>query len=330
MKNMQQEKTAGMDEVYGPGTKILSKDENCTVYLMENHTGTGTMTRYSVLPGIDIYYNDIHMSDSFAENKVPRTGMVEINHCLTGRFECEFPNRTVAYLGEGDLAINMLTNVTRAAWFPLSSYRGISVMLDIPTASKALLSVSEALGGMAFDLSCFDRLCAGNTCFIMRSTDAVQHIFSELYTAPEKLRSSYVKIKIMELLLLLGSENLLGRQDARPYFRREQVDTVKKIREYLISRLDRHITLPELSDRFRIPVTSMKLCFKGVYGCSVSQYMQSYRMHTAALRLRQTGASVTEIAGQVGYVNVSKFSAAFKQHMGISPLEYRKKNVPPE
>lgn len=316
-----------MGEIYGAGTGIVFEKKNYKVYHIKNHTGEGIMTRYAVFPGVDVYYNDIHLSDSFDDDKLPRVGIVEINHCLAGRFECEFLNRTAAYLGEGDLAINMLTNVLRSSWFPLSYYKGISVLVDIPRAAGTVEAISKAFGGIAVDLGCFDRLCKDNTGFIMRSTDAIQRIFSELYTVPEAMKSSCLKIKIMELLLFLSSEELLERQEKRPYFSKVQVETIKEIKEYLTENVDRHVTLNELSERFRIPLTSMKLCFKGVYGCSVSQYMQDYRMQMAAALLRGTSESVTEIAGRAGYVNVSKFSAAFRQYAGSAPLEYRKKNV---
>lgn len=47
-------------------------------------------------------------------------------------------------------------------------------------------------------------------------------------------------------------------------------------------------------------------------------------MQAAALDLIQTEKSVLEIAGECGYDNASKFSAAFKEIMGEAPLEYRK------
>lgn len=319
-----------MEEVYGPGTGIVFQNEHHRIYQIKNRTGEGTMTRYAVFPGVDLYYNDIHMSDSFDDNKLPKPGIMEINHCLSGRFECELPNRTMAYLGEGDLALNMLTNIPRSSWFPLSHYRGISIIVDIPKASREMEAISKALGGAAVDLGSFDRLCGSGQCFIMRSTEEVQRIFLDLYTAPEAFLESYLKLKVLELFLFLNSEEFMERQEKRPYFNKSQVETIKKIKDYLTEHVERHVTLKELSDRFNIPLTSMKLCFKGVYGCSISQYMQDYRMQMASDLLKNTGESITEIAGRAGYVNVSKFSAAFRQYAGSAPLEYRKLHVPPE
>ncbi|HWQ78465.1 MAG TPA: AraC family transcriptional regulator [Anaerovoracaceae bacterium] len=86
-------------------------------------------------------------------------------------------------------------------------------------------------------------------------------------------------------------------------------------------------SVDELSVRFGIPLTAMKLCFKGVYGASVYSFMRAYRMQAAAALLCQDGESVSFVAGRVGYQNPSKFASAFKEVMGMSPLEYRKSNV---
>ena len=143
--------------------------------------------------------------------------LLEINHCRLGRFECEFSDGSAVYLGEGDLAVNVMTNRTRETWFPLSHYHGITIAVDIPVADRVLRQASEALGeGLYCDLFAMrDRLCARDSCFIMRATESIQHIFSELYHAPEDLRAGYFKLKVMELFLFLGSPEITAHGEER-------------------------------------------------------------------------------------------------------------------
>ena len=49
-------------------------------------------------------------------------------------------------------------------------------------------------------------------------------------------------------------------------------------------------------------------------------------MNGAAALLKNSDKSITEIAADVGYSNVSKFGEAFKKMYQISPKEYRKKD----
>ena len=74
--------------------KIVSED-GCSIYRMKNVTGEGVITRYEILPGIELFYNDFHMSDGQNQNKLPHADVLEINHCREGRFECEFANLIV-------------------------------------------------------------------------------------------------------------------------------------------------------------------------------------------------------------------------------------------
>lgn len=311
---------------YGPGTQILSKNDGCTVFKMENETGEGTMTRYPVLPGIELLYNDMHITTvRTGQNKAPLEDVMEINHCREGRFECEFADGGAVYLGAGDLAANMLNHPPRDSWFPLSHYHGISVVVDLRAAQDTLRQIGQIFGGTPIDLFALrDRLCGGDTCFIIRATDAIQHIFSELYAAPSAIRSDYCKLKVLELLLFLNSADLPALREKRTYITRTQADTVRAIRDYLVERLDQRITLPELSARFGIPLTTMKQNFKTVYGDTIGAYMQSYRMQKAMWLLQETDQSVTEIAAQVGYQNASKFSKGFRQFAGTTPSDYRK------
>lgn len=51
--------------------------------------------------------------------------------------------------------------------------------------------------------------------------------------------------------------------------------------------------------------------------------MKEYRIKEAAILLRQTSSTVSDISLQVGYINQSKFASAFREIMKISPSEYR-------
>lgn len=311
-------------DLYGPEVKIVEQTDEFSVYKMERDSGEGVMTSYQVFPGIELIYNDFHMGNCF-NNKRPCSDIMEINHCRQGRFECDFDNGSYVYLEEGDLSVNMLGNKTKNSCFPLEHYHGVSVIIDL---SEAANSISYVLNDISIDLyGLRDKLCFNNQCFIMRAKDSIEHIFSELYTVPDKVKHGYFKLKVLELLLFLSVVDVSDSKNERQYFHKSQVEIVKEIKEYMTCNLEDHYTLNELSSRFCIPLTAMKLCFKGVYGTSIYAFMRSYRMQVAAVLLREKTDSVTAIASKVGYINSSKFAFAFKQVMGMPPLEYRKQII---
>ncbi len=293
---------------------------------MKNVTGEGVITRYEILPGIELFYNDFHMSDGQNQNKLPHSDVLEINHCREGRFECEFANGDYQYVGAGDLAINRLTNETTSTYFPLSHYHGISITIDLPTADQTMKRIESVIGGLNIDVfSIADKFCKNDTCVVLRTQSEIEHIFSELYRVEPRMIAYYLKVKVLELLMFLNQVSLQDYQEERRYFARNQVQTIKKVQEYMTADLRNHYTLQELSEKFEIPLTSMKVCFKGVYGCSIYAYMKSYRMQAATILLRDTSDSITEIAAKMGYDNPSKFSEVFKKEFGELPSEFRKK-----
>jgi AraC-like DNA-binding protein len=80
----------------------------------------------------------------------------------------------------------------------------------------------------------------------------------------------------------------------------------------------------ELSKQYDIPATSMKKCFREIYGDSIYSYQKRYRMNIAAnLLMEDFKIEIQEIALRMGYENPGKFSSAFKSVMGVSPAKYR-------
>ena len=306
---------------YGDNVFKVSDDENVEVYKMEDATGEGVMTCYHVLPGIDLMYNDFHMQSCISQAK-PKVEMLSFDHCREGRIEWQFENGAYLYLQQGDMQITTKERHDRQFGFPLSHYHGITIAVYIEDAAQML---SDMFGGISVDLWALKaKFCMNDKPFIMRASDSMRRIFSELYHVPDKIRFSYYKIKVLELLLLLSEAPVPQHGEERPYFSKTHVGAVKAICGFMTRSPECHYTLEELSERFNIPLTSMKNCFKGVYGTSVYTYMRTYRMQTAAFLLRQTEQSITSVAASVGYSNPSKFSAAFKAIMGASPIKYRK------
>ena len=70
--------------------------------------------------------------------------------------------------------------------------------------------------------------------------------------------------------------------------------------------------------------STMKEVFKTVYGQSIAAHIREHRMERAAELLRETDASMAEIAATIGYESASKFSAEFRKAYGALPTEYRR------
>ena len=104
----------------------------------------------------------------------------------------------------------------------------------------------------------------------------------------------------------------------------EQIKTIRAVHDYLTQHLSSRVTIDELSRRFLMNPSTMKALFKSVYGSSLASHIREHRMERAAELLRETDASMAEIAAAIGYESASKFSAEFRKAYGALPTEYRR------
>jgi AraC-like DNA-binding protein len=314
-------------DLLGPDASLSFRRDGFAVFQLENETGNGIVTMYDAFPGIRLFYNDLHMSYITDHDSVPSSDAadaLEINHCREGRFECEFKNGECAHLGEGDLSVNAMSPILKSSRFPLAHYHGVSMLIDLPRASESLDALSAVLGTIPIDLRVLkSKLPADRPYFIMRGTESIEHVFSELYGAPDAMKESYVKLKAIELLMFLGAAES-NENGARRYFYKTRVDAVKAMQRYMTAHMDESFTLESLSERFGIPLTAMKTCFKSVFGTPIQTYMREYRLQAAAVMLRETGDAIADIAAKAGYDSHARFSSAFKSVFGASPTDYRK------
>ena len=292
--------------------------DNC--FHLENESGTGDITLYRVFPGIELVYNDMHVAYC-NKNQQPAPNVMEINYCKEGRCECLFGGDQYCYMSAGDLSFCSLHKSSHQSEFPTSHYHGITVTIDFSTVTEEMERVLELL---AVDLARIQALSQAKEFTIIRADATVEHIFSELYKVPSAIRRGYIRVKVLELLLVLTGLELPEDSEKRASFPAAQIEAVKQIHAFLVEHFSEHYTIDELSGRFDISPTIMKKCFRGVYGDSVYAYMKKYRLQVAERLLKESRATVGEIALQVGYQNPNKFTSAFCAEYGIPPTAYRK------
>lgn len=306
----------------GPNVQNLIEGEDCSILSLSDETGEGQMTVYQVFHGVFLMYNDYHMRECLSGFRTD-TDLLCIDHCREGRIEQEVSPDAYSYLKAGDLRVDRRICHGGRVSFPLCHYHGITIGFQMSSAPGAIRSCMDGFSVNLYELQ--KKYCGDAKPFVIPGDPAVEHIFSELYNVPRKIKKDYFKIKVLELLLYLDALELSGHTEERPYFYKGQVEKIKAIQELMIGDLTRTYTLEELSEQFDIALTPLKNCFKAVYGSPIFTYMRVYRMNYAAALLKSNRElKVAEIAGMVGYDSPSKFAAAFHQIMGKTPLDYRK------
>lgn len=127
-----------------------------------------------------------------------------------------------------------------------------------------------------------------------------------------------IRILLLELVNLWLEYDLVHRNS------RGTNSSDKDLLIYLQQNYASNLTLQDLSRHFHLSEKYLSRYFSERFGLPLSQYIKHLRLSHARHLLITTELSVTEIALQSGFPNVSHFIRTFRKSYLVSPLQYRK------
>jgi len=109
-------------------------------------------------------------------------------------------------------------------------------------------------------------------------------------------------------------------------------DTREKLQIYPALKLieegyNEQIPVSLLAEASALSQSQLRRLFNKEIGMSPVEYKNRLRIKKAADMLLYSGQTIAEISQNLGFKNPYVFSRVFKQSMGISPSEYRKKEI---
>jgi AraC-like DNA-binding protein len=87
------------------------------------------------------------------------------------------------------------------------------------------------------------------------------------------------------------------------------------------------VSVEEIASQCCMSADTLRRHFHRAFGASVREYTKRYRVQRAAELLLYNDLPVMQVAGQVGYNDISLFCRIFKQEMKMTPGEYRKQRT---
>lgn len=88
------------------------------------------------------------------------------------------------------------------------------------------------------------------------------------------------------------------------------------------------LSVEDIGQAASISVSECSRCFQRCLKQTPFDYLIDYRLRQASELLLHTDQTISEIALGVGFNSTSYFSSRFKESLGVSPREYRKKERP--
>jgi len=141
---------------------------------------------------------------------------------------------------------------------------------------------------------------------------------------PIPLQDFYYRLKTQELICQLLIE-LMSRNDKKVYgLNIADIKMLYQVKERLLQDLEKAPSIAELSRFSGMSETKLKRLYNQVFGKSIFQYFQNFRMHEAARLLKEERLSVSEVGYQLGFSNLGHFTKVFEEVIGVRPKRYSK------
>lgn len=104
----------------------------------------------------------------------------------------------------------------------------------------------------------------------------------------------------------------------------DEIRSVRTVKEYIHGHLSEDLSREQLAGLVHLTPDYLSHLFKKKTGLSLMNYIIHERIEAAKLMLLKTDHSISEIAKDCGFQNISYFSKQFRTFTGMTPREYRK------
>ena len=100
--------------------------------------------------------------------------------------------------------------------------------------------------------------------------------------------------------------------------------SIERAQAYIRQHLAEPLSIQDIARGTGISKSVLYKDFHRHFGLTPGAFVNSCRVEASLPLLRDTTRSMEDISHQVGFSSASRYSKVFKQHKGISPLQYRK------
>ena len=104
--------------------------------------------------------------------------------------------------------------------------------------------------------------------------------------------------------------------------------TIFLIKQYISQNyMKETLSVKDISAHVFLSASYVCTFFKNETGRTLNQYITEYRMEKAKQLLQDSRYKIAAVSSRVGYSDGNYFGKSFKKHTGLSPSEYREKNL---
>lgn len=202
-----------------------------------------------------------------------------------------------------------------------------SITVDIDAYAKYLvLELKDELLNYvnekaSFDFNADSSFLSKNKFLLSSSTPVIKECFSKIINIilnPGKNIGFLLDLYAQELVY-----NLMQIKGVNQIFSLEYQSPINKAIKLMYDNWSEPVSLKKIAEGLNISESSFCQRFKRVTGVTPKEYLTNIKLSKAKDMI--THSSVSEVAYDLGYDNISHFISLFKSKYGMTPKQYKKK-----
>lgn len=157
---------------------------------------------------------------------------------------------------------------------------------------------------------------------------ALTALNDEYHAEPARMgKQGFMRLKLLETIYLFfrhhpGFASIELPSPSKP----TEWDYVKYVNTHF---LEEQLSLEEVAHHFGVSVFVIRHALKRLVGKNFLEYVHQLRIRRATGLLSATDMSVSEVAFEVGFSSLRSFTRVFKEVIGVSATDYRKRHAKP-
>lgn len=321
-------KCLSLNKEYIPYSTIKETDNTVTISLNKQEIISLYLECYSVIPGLCIIENTVKSIERYTQDDYifdfDKDGILLISYLMKGQCQIPADNDKFMFMKEGE--VNIYLNKNNATVF---NHINNSKFIHILINKKELMKNDRIKNTLKYSeiIEKIYEIANHKNHITFESSSEIKEVLQQIikYEDNERLpKYMYNQLKTYELLGLTYASEIENKTVDLPTYSDAQIRVVRKIKNALSRDIASYVSLDVLSASYGINLTTLKNCFRDMYGKPLYTWYREYKFHRAKELIKNTNYPIAKIANMVGYKSSSKFSKAFKKEMGMLPSSYRK------
>jgi len=141
-----------------------------------------------------------------------------------------------------------------------------------------------------------------------------------IYQANQITDKNFLNLKILELLYLLNS--LVQEQDFASFLFRLTLPQKRNIKRFMEQNYDKPLKIEDYAYLTGRSISSFRRDFKTYFDTTPQKWIKEKRLTKSLKLLEENNMSITSLAYEAGYENISYFIKEFKKKYGTTPKQY--------